>query len=293
MKIVNFLGEEAIKQQRPYISNCYSLGLVDAAAPVIINGQHVATWLIGQANIDNVDEERVIEYAKEVGADADKMLGLYNELQTKPEEDFRAKVELLWETSQHLAGRAYDKIYLEERVKEQTKVLEEKNRQLEELAYTDGETSCYNKKYLLQQLPKEMKRSGRFNHDLTLIMADLDYFKEINDQHGHLCGDRILEGIGGILQNNIRNGIDWVARYGGEEFLIVLPETNANDAYNVAERMRSKIDGSEFEYCDESIKLTASFGIGSYSPGMNLDALLNKADKNLYAAKNSGRDKVY
>ncbi len=129
---------------------------------------------------------------------------------------------------------------LEGEVARRTAELEQANREITELSITDSLTGCNNRHYLDLQLPREIERAGRYGRRLSVVMCDIDFFKAVNDQHGHAAGDAVLRAVGGYL-NAHRRTPDWVARFGGEEFVIVLPETILADAVDIAERARAGI----------------------------------------------------
>lgn len=162
------------------------------------------------------------------------------------------------------------------------------------LLLQDHLTEVFNRRYIDERLPVDVFNNSLHKRSLSLIMADIDHFKNINDSHGHLAGDFILKEIAALLVNCTRKGKDWVARYGGEEFLICLPNTDKAKAAEIAERMRQKIESRVFEYEKLQIRLTISFGVytlGAESES-SIESLIRFADHNLYEAKNSGRNKV-
>ncbi len=175
--------------------------------------------------------------------------------------------------------------------------LREANEKIRRLSITDPLTGCYNRGYLMEFLPSEIKRSIRYSHPLSVIMCDIDHFKDVNDTYGHQAGDMVLKEFVGIIKKQIRDGSDWIARYGGEEFLIVLPETDAYRAGTVAERIRRSIEESLIDAGGEKIRITASFGVAGFDPKkkkevVTSDILIKKADQMLYEAKKEGRNRV-
>src|SRR5687768_14016422 len=138
------------------------------------------------------------------------------------------------------------------------------NEENRRLSITDPLTGAYNRRYLMEQLPREIDRSARYGRELAVIMCDVDHFKRINDTHGHLVGDEVLKWFVGRLQEHVRSA-DWVARYGGEEFVVVLPETNVRNAAVAAENLRQRIaDGRCTLPGVADLEVTASFGVSGW-----------------------------
>lgn len=173
---------------------------------------------------------------------------------------------------------------------EQKKILQD---QLRQLAVIDPLTSLNNRRHLEDVLPRELARAERENYPIALIMVDIDHFKRINDQHGHLAGDSVLRQFAAILRDEIRAG-DVLCRYGGEEFLLLLPGVDLPTAANRAETWRERISLNPLQITpDVSIQVTASLGVASYpSHGADWDSLIKAADQSLYLAKNLGRNRV-
>jgi two-component system, cell cycle response regulator len=168
------------------------------------------------------------------------------------------------------------------------------NRRLEELATTDALTRLLNRRAMMDRLSAEVDRSRRFKSQVSLLMLDLDYFKSINDQHGHLVGDAILRHVANLLASSIRT-VDVVARYGGEEFVVILPETSTEGAFVFAERLRERIREHRFEIDgNRSFHLTCSVGVATFpTPRVtSTDDLFARADEALYRAKSGGRNLV-
>ena len=160
----------------------------------------------------------------------------------------------------------------------------------------DGLTGCYNRQHALEVLDAELRRSHRSQHALSLLMLDLDHFKAINDQYGHLCGDAVLAVVGRRMQAVLRAS-DVKCRYGGEEFLVVLPETTMAGAQRVADVLRQDLaDHPMIWHVAETpvtIPITASFGVTTALPGeRNATDMIARADAALYRAKEKGRNRV-
>ena len=183
------------------------------------------------------------------------------------------------------------------RILDLEKSLKAANEEIRTLSITDSLTGIYNRGYLNERLPQEIKRSIRYKRSLSLILCDIDHFKSVNDTYGHLAGDRILQGFVGCITDSVRDQIDWSARYGGEEFLVVLPETDFKGARHLAERLRSVVSHTSYTIGDKEICITSSFGVSGFSPetlkkNLTMDDMLNHVDKYLYKAKNGGRNRV-
>ena len=171
------------------------------------------------------------------------------------------------------------------------------NEEVRALSIRDPLTGIFNRVYLMERLPQELKRSQRYGHALSVIMCDIDHFKDVNDQHGHRAGDQILKDFVIRIAGSIRIDVDWIARYGGEEFLIVLPETDLPSSCIVAERLRRLIAESPFRLKGKELCITSSFGVASYQPvrqgeKVSYDLLMEQADEFLYKAKREGRNTV-
>jgi diguanylate cyclase (GGDEF)-like protein len=166
------------------------------------------------------------------------------------------------------------------------------------LSIHDPLTGCYNRRHLHDHiLDNELTRAGRYKLSLTVIMCDLDHFKEINDNHGHHAGDTVLVTFADLLMKMTRDGIDSVVRYGGEEFLLILPETDIVGGTLLAERLRAALEQAEIIHADAVLKVTASFGVATVdfdqvSERPNANQLIDAADRLMYSSKNNGRNQV-
>lgn len=157
----------------------------------------------------------------------------------------------------------------------------------------DGLTRIHNRRAFDERLVDELKRHQRYSNNLSLLLLDLDHFKQINDVHGHQAGDMVLREIGRVLQDCLRS-TDFGARYGGEEFVVILPQTMEEQAWVLAERLRRAIATVQFAYEGREFQVTASIGVATLKPGSlnkRMD-LLRQADQALYQAKSSGRNMV-
>lgn len=163
---------------------------------------------------------------------------------------------------------------------------------LQELAITDGLTRLHSRRYFLERFFEEVERSKRHSLHLSFLIADIDHFKQTNDQYGHLIGDVVLRDVATLLKENVRE-MDLVGRYGGEEFSIALPDTDVPDALQVAERIRKAVDEKRFTAYNEVTRVTLSVGVGAYpEDGEKVVDLIEAADRALYRAKQLGRNKV-
>lgn len=178
---------------------------------------------------------------------------------------------------------------LNEELAEAERELVRKNRQLEQLARTDPLTGVANRRELAQRLQLERDRCLRLASPLSVIVADIDYFKRVNDTYGHTTGDAVLRHVAELLQQHSRR-YDVVARFGGEEFVVLLPETSLATAVDVAERMRLTLATADIAPLAEPV--TASFGVASMTCDEPGDSLLGRADRALYQAKERGRNRV-
>ncbi len=162
--------------------------------------------------------------------------------------------------------------------------------ELEFLSTKDPLTGVYNRRYMLDFLEKNIKRSNDYGALLSVVIFDIDYFKSLNDDFGHLVGDEILKNLCEVFSSQIRSS-DIMSRYGGEEFVAVFPNTNADTAYKRAEQIREKVEESTLS---KSVNrpITISGGVAQYIKGMTIEELIDAADKNLYFAKSSGRNCV-
>ena len=165
------------------------------------------------------------------------------------------------------------------------------------LSTTDDLTRVASRRFFSKHFPREVERAARYGRPLSLILCDIDYFKNANDTLGHAGGDEILKQFGPRLQASLRRGIDWVARIGGEEFAVVLPETPYEHALDVARKLRARVANTTFKVHGRDIDVTASFGLCGLDrvpvgERKLAEQVLKVADAALYRSKNSGRNRV-
>jgi diguanylate cyclase (GGDEF)-like protein len=182
------------------------------------------------------------------------------------------------------------------RVLELERSLRDANARVKLLSVTDALVGTYNRGYLTDELALEIERARRYGRPLAVVMADLDWFKRINDVHGHQTGDEVLQCFVARVRSSIRKP-DWVARYGGEEFVVVLPDTNLVDAVTAAENMRLQCASAPMPTSTGDLTVTASFGVAALeslpaTQAPTVATLLRRADVGLYQSKNAGRNRV-
>ena len=165
-------------------------------------------------------------------------------------------------------------------------------REVRENSVRDALTGCFTRGHALEMIDAELRRARRSQTPVSLIMFDLDHFKDVNDRYGHLCGDAVLGVIGKRMKEVLR-GSDLKCRYGGEEFLVLLPETPLHGARRVADTLRREIAERPVPWSGEALTITASFGLAQTLPGeVNVQAVIARADQALYRAKDDGRNCV-
>lgn len=170
--------------------------------------------------------------------------------------------------------------------------LEMLNQQLWKLSHTDELTGYFNRRHIVSRMEEEISRGLRYEMSLSVVLADIDHFKRINDTFGHLAGDRALQTIADLFRSKLRES-DLIGRFGGEEFLLILPHTDLSGAEAFCHRLRDHVEKHPLQLGDQSITMTASFGISTLTPEIDTSQkLLRIADRNLYRAKYLGRNRV-
>ena len=178
--------------------------------------------------------------------------------------------------------------YFVRRLDEEQQHVREQNRLLEKLSVTDKLTGLFNRHLFDQTLKSEINKARRYTYELSIIILDLDYFKKINDNYGHLTGDAVLQCLANLIHEHFRS-TDTCARWGGEEFIILVPHLDLQKAIQLAEKLRVTIENATFP---EDIHITASIGVASLREDDSKTSLLARADNLLYQAKNKGRNRV-
>lgn len=215
------------------------------------------------------------------------------------EEDVTKKIKGLEQGASDYITKPFDEGELLARVKVHLKIkhlqdeLKQKNVQLRELSGTDDLTQINNRRRFMEFFDKEFARARRYHHPLSFVIFDVDFFKQVNDHHGHLVGDKVLIQVTQAMQKTMRMS-DIIGRYGGEEFTLLLPETDVRGAVPYAERIRKFIEQAEFSGAEETLHITVSGGVAGIpeTPAQTVDELLKRADEALYRAKANGRNRI-
>jgi len=212
--------------------------------------------------------------------------------------DFTQRAQFMGEFSQSFNAMV---VQLDETLKELTRrehELREANEALGLLATSDPLTGLYNRRHFFELAQAEIERALRYSRPLSLVMFDIDFFKEVNDTYGHTAGDTVLEMVARVAQGALRTN-DISARYGGEEFVVLLPETNATVAATAAEKLRSLIEKTGVQNGEHEIRVTVSFGVTDHLQRSSTALLekralqlIDQADEALYASKHAGRNRV-
>ncbi|MGH8399039.1 MAG: sensor domain-containing diguanylate cyclase [Gammaproteobacteria bacterium] len=181
------------------------------------------------------------------------------------------------------------------RINEENRRINQENQKLliklQRQTLEDGLTGLYNRRHLYDRLGHEMSRAQRYKRELTLVMADIDHFKIVNDRFSHMIGDAVLRTVANILRAQCRS-IDIIARYGGEEFLLCFPETSLANAVSVCEKIRQQVEANQWDKIQPELAVTISFGAAAAAPDYEVDKVIAVADEKLYEAKHSGRNRV-
>ncbi|RKX27958.1 MAG: hypothetical protein DRP47_05560 [Candidatus Zixiibacteriota bacterium] len=168
----------------------------------------------------------------------------------------------------------------------------ELHKQTEELTIIDDLTGAYNYRYFIRKFEEEKRRAGRYNLPLSMIMVDIDWFKKFNDTYGHEKGNLLLKHLAEVIKSSIRD-VDIFSRYGGEEFVVILPQTQQDEAFVIGERIRERVELSSVVTDNERLGITVSVGVSSFPEnGHTQEELISVADRALYQAKDKGRNHV-
>lgn len=283
-----------VSEDRTYLHIASGIGVNDAAREARFkSGEGIYGWIAMTGNAEVINDLQAHPRFKPMeGLDDDagsmvcapfkgrgQVIGVINAYRLNGEVFDEASYELLVAAAGQI-GMALENA----RLFEETKTL----------AITDGMTSLYNYRYFTERLNEEVERAKRYKRELSLIMLDIDFFKQYNDAHGHPEGDWLLRALSGILKGVMRNS-DIIARYGGEEFVVILPETNKDMAVSAAEKLRKAVETKDFEGGETQPggRVTISIGVASYSEELKTaDELVKNADNALYRAKEEGKNRV-
>ncbi len=221
--------------------------------------------------------------------------------------NFRAKAETSQKNEIGILGEAFNNMSehlailinnLEQKVQERTNELEKKNQilsetkeKLEHSLQIDFLTELYNRRFLIENLEKMIKNYNGKSDVFSIIMMDIDFFKKINDEYGHDCGDFVLQEVAKCFQECIRE-YGYISRWGGEEFLILLPSSDKKRAFGIAEKLRHNIENHNFRCGKVDIKVTLTLGVAAYDGKMTLDSLIKRADIAVYEGKKNGRNQT-
>ena len=275
-------------------------GIIGWRQGVLAAKYFVIGWLIlllgviaaSLASLEIVPVSPLTTHLSYVGAVIEVVLlsyALASQITKVQREKSQIQLELL-ETQTHLNEE------LERQVTERTRDLDSANLRLMKLSTVDELTELYNRRYFNQALETEYQRLQEHQRPLALIMADVDFFKQFNDVHGHLAGDECLRKIGELIRLQTDSSEHIAARYGGEEFVLLLPDSDQEYAREIAESLRTAIDNLQIAPTDDnaSRSVTMSFGVASLIPeaGKDAQALIKMADAALYRSKDAGRNRV-
>jgi diguanylate cyclase (GGDEF)-like protein len=177
---------------------------------------------------------------------------------------------------------------------ENEQLLIDQSEELNILARIDSLTGLYNRRYFDESLNREFKKASRLSIPLTVIIGDIDHFKMINDQYGHLAGDKFLKFTANLFRSVFRRDTDTVARFGGEEFIVLLTDINSEDAFDLAEELRQRMSEMQIVFNGQTLSATLSIGIACWEPETqeSRDSLISRADDALYQAKRLGRNQT-
>lgn len=241
-------------------------------------------------NSENIAKKIFEDYAKLINQESDEYYNVFpyfNKVLDKTMY-FSSRALVLEKTKTNDVSILYGIIEDITVSEEQKNELKKLNKELQKLSVLDTLTGLYNRRKFNEILLYEMNRYERTKQSFGIILLDIDFFKKVNDTYGHLVGDEVLIKIAILLKNSVRK-MDKVIRWGGEEFLITCPETNLKGILHLAESIRNLVEQYKFRTAK---KLTISLGIAVVQEDDTLDSIVNRADKYLYKAKESGRNRV-
>lgn len=266
-------GSDKVKEIRIKADQGIAGHVVQSGKPLIVNDVAKSRFFLKSVDEKTQFKTRAIICVPLISRN--KTIGVLEALNKKSRQDFDDEDERLFMAFSHQVSVAIE------------------NARLYNMAFYDGLTKVFMRRYFEAWLSQEFARVKRYRTDLSIIMFDIDYFKKINDTYGHQAGDAVLEGIAQTVKDNIREA-DVLARYGGEEFVVCLPETKVDKALHSAERIRQEIEKREFVYDGKKIPVTISLGVASFreTPEDSVSQFIKDADSALYQSKEGGRNRV-
>jgi diguanylate cyclase (GGDEF)-like protein len=282
-------------------------GLVDVAVPIDIGGEHVANFFTGQFFFAAPDKNDFLRQAEAFGFDKEAYLAALDKVPIFSEDQVHAMTDFFTRLSRLIGDAGLARAKLENsnlellkqqtHLEERTRELDEANKQLAVLSFTDSLTRLANRRSFDAALEVEFLRLRRSGAALSLIMLDIDHFKNFNDTYGHVAGDECLRRIGSLIGGMVSRVPDLAARYGGEEFAVILPETDSPGATALAERIRHGIRALGIAHAASSAAdtVTASLGVITVDVATlrSPQDLIRLADEQLYLAKSNGRNCVF
>ena len=223
---------------------------------------------------------------------------VFTEEDLKPLEYFAAQAAISIENAilndeleTRVAERTAELVRINNRLREEIEERKRIEKELQRLAMTDPLTGAYNRRHFFELAQQEFDRSRRYNRKISMVIFDVDYLKQINDSYGHVVGDRVLQVTAQRFMDNLRQ-MDIFARYGGDEFVVLLPETNLEQAKLAAWRLHKVVSSEPVETLEGPVHLRISMGVACSQDADGMETLLLNADQALYTAKESGRNQV-
>jgi diguanylate cyclase (GGDEF)-like protein len=264
-----------------FISLLNSLKEIEQTAALLSEEQHAELVSSSQDREFVAISESLYSTAKKIAAYHEELTALNRSLENKVEERTAELIRVNQDLQREIGVR-----------KQIETALMESERRYRELSIKDSLTGLYNMRHFYTQIENEVARAKRYGEPFSLLLLDIDDFKQYNDAWGHVEGDKVLVRLADIIRECMRR-TDSAYRYGGEEFTVALPSTSGTEAEKVAERIRAGFAAQPFMVGDQSVALTLSVGVAQYRAPENLTRLLDRADKNMYAAKAQGKNCIY
>ena len=275
-------------ERGPTIARCLSAGLWDAGAAILVDGRHLANWLVGQVRDPSHTEDQIRSYARKIGGDEERMVEAFRELPVMSRDQFTKVAQALNTLARQLSLSAYQNVQQARFIAEQKQYQEK----IAALAHHDQLTGLANRTLFAERFEQASHHALRTHTRLALCVLDLDSFKAINDTHGHRLGDQLLCEVAGRLKGAVRAG-DTVCRIGGDEFIILFTDLQENGAVNALIQKVLLCFEPRFKLDDTFHAISASMGIAIFpEDGRDFATLFEHADAAMYFAKESGRNNV-